>query len=72
MKLITENVQTLKIHKLTQEQYDREFEAGNIDGSALYFIPDEETDMSAYATKEELSTAINEAVGDIETLLASI
>lgn len=39
--MITENLSTLKIHKLTQAQYDREFEAGNIDPSALYLTPDE-------------------------------
>ena len=38
--MITENLSTLKIHKLTQEQYDREVEAGNIDNNALYLTPD--------------------------------
>lgn len=38
--MITENLSTLKIHKLTQAQYDRELEAGNIDGNALYLTPD--------------------------------
>ena len=38
--MITENLSTLKIHKLTQTQYDRELEAGNIDPSALYLTPD--------------------------------
>ena len=28
--MITENLSTLKIHKLTQEQYDRELAAGKI------------------------------------------
>lgn len=36
----TESVSTLKIHKLTQAQYDREFNAGNIDPNALYLTPD--------------------------------
>lgn len=40
--MITENLSTLKIHKLTQEQYDRELAAGRIDESALYLTPDEE------------------------------
>lgn len=39
--LITENLSTLKIHKLTQEQYDRELAAGRIDANALYLTPDE-------------------------------
>lgn len=36
----TENLSTLKIHKLTQAQYDRELEAGRIDPTALYLTPD--------------------------------
>lgn len=38
--MITENLSTLKIHKLTQKQYDREFKAGNTDENALYLTPD--------------------------------
>ena len=37
-----ENLSTLKIHKLTQEQYERELAAGRIDANALYLTPDEE------------------------------
>lgn len=37
----TENLQTLKIHRLTQNQYDRELKAGNIDENALYLTPDD-------------------------------
>ena len=40
--MITENLSTLKIHKLTKEQYERELAAGNIDANALYLTPDEE------------------------------
>ena len=36
----TQNLSTLKIHKLTQAQYDRELAAGNIDVNALYLTPD--------------------------------
>lgn len=42
MILITENLSTLKIHKLTQAQYDRELAAGRIDKNALYLTPDED------------------------------
>ena len=38
--MITENLSTLKIHKLTQEQYDRELAAGRIDPDAIYLTPD--------------------------------
>lgn len=40
--MITENLSTLKIHKLTQAQYDRELEVGNIDPNALYLTPEED------------------------------
>lgn len=53
--MITESLSTLKIHKLTQEQYDREVDAGNIDQNALYLTPDEEVDLSSYATVEQLN-----------------
>lgn len=39
--MITENISTLKIHKLTQAQYERELNAGNIDSGAIYLTPDE-------------------------------
>ena len=39
--MITENLSTLKIHKLTKEQYDRELAAGRIDENALYLTPDD-------------------------------
>ena len=57
--MITQNLQTLKIHKLTQEQYDRELAAGNIDPNAIYLTPDEAADLSKYATVEQLNTKAN-------------
>lgn len=50
----TENLSTLKIHKLTQEQYQRELEAGRIDENALYLTPDEDSDLSQYATTKDV------------------
>lgn len=41
--MTTENLSTLKIHKLTQTQYNRELSAGNIDEFALYLTPDDHT-----------------------------
>lgn len=38
--MITENLSTLKLHKLTQEQYNRELSTGNIDKNAFYLTPD--------------------------------
>jgi hypothetical protein len=68
--MITENLSTLKIHKLTQEQYDRELAAGRIDENALYLTPDEEIDLSAYATVDDLNektAEINSKLSDFAT-----
>ena len=50
--MITEDLSTLTIHKLTQEQYERELAAGNIDPSALYLTPDN-GDNGVYVQNEE-------------------
>lgn len=54
--MIIENVSTLKIHKLTQEQYDRELAAGNLDENALYLTPDDGGDnvLGDEITEEEI------------------
>ena len=54
----TENLSTLKIHKLTQAQYEREREAGRLDANALYLTPDEVGDLSRYATIEQVDAKI--------------
>lgn len=46
----TTNLPTLKIHKLSQAQYERELAAGRIDGNAIYLTPDEDIDLSGYAS----------------------
>lgn len=70
--MITENLPTLKIHKLTQAQYDRELAAGNIDENALYLTPEEEIDLSPYATIEQLGakadTSHNHEISDVNNL----
>ncbi len=53
--MITENLSTLKIHKLTQAQYDTALANGNIDENALYLTPDEGIDLSGYATTDQLN-----------------
>ena len=42
--MITENLSTLKINKLTKAQYDREVTNGTIDENALYLVPDASSD----------------------------
>ena len=48
----TENLSTLKIHKLSQMQFDRELAAGNIDETAMYLIPDEEPTLPAVTDED--------------------
>ena len=48
--MITENLSTLKIHKLTQEQYNRALAAGNIDNNAIYLTPDDITSIEGGGT----------------------
>lgn len=54
----TENLSTLKIHKLTKEQYERELAAGRIDVNAFYLTPEEAvklSDLGVTATAAELN-----------------
>ena len=39
--MITENLSTLKINVLSQKQYEREYEAGNLPSGELCLTPDE-------------------------------
>ena len=50
-----EVLSTLKIHKLTQEEYDQAVASGTIDETALYLTPEEEVDLSGYVTIEQLN-----------------
>ena len=61
--MITTNIPTLKIHKLTQSQYERELENGTIDENAIYLTPEESIDLSAYATKAELNEKADKSHG---------
>lgn len=63
--MITQNLPTLKIHQLTDEQYKRVKESEDYDPNALYLTPDEVINLSNYVTKEEMATAIQEALDAI-------
>ncbi len=65
--MITENVSTLKIHKLTQAQYDREVENGTVDGNALYLTPDEE----GVTPIEQGGTGATDGENGLKNLLAA-
>lgn len=55
----TENIPTLRIHKLTQAQYDAQLSKGNIRENELYLTPCEMQNPSKYATKDYVSTSLN-------------
>ena len=50
--MITENLSTLQIHKLSEEQYERELAAGRTDPFALYLTPEEDQNFVVTITKE--------------------
>lgn len=58
--MITENLSTLKIHKLTTKQYERELAAGTLDASALYLTPDDG------------SVVIEEFVPEVEAIIGTV
>jgi hypothetical protein len=64
VKLITDNLSTLRIHKLTQEQYDRELESGNIDENALYLTPDEFDITLTQSGKAADAKAVGDALAE--------
>ena len=51
----SETLSTLKIHRVSQEEYNQKVENGTIDENALYLTPEEEIDLSPYATVEQLN-----------------
>lgn len=55
----SEVLSTLKIHKLTQEQYDQALDNGTLEDNAIYLTPDEEIDLSGYATIDQLNEKAN-------------
>lgn len=59
--MITENLSTLKIHKLTKQQYDREAAKGTLDPTAIYLYPDDTpeliTEMTSAVTDKQTPTA---------------
>lgn len=56
--MITKNISTLQIHTLSKEQYERELAAGRIDENAIYLTPEEEVDLTGYATEEFVQSQI--------------
>lgn len=55
--MITENVSTLTIHKMSHEQYEREYKAGNIDPNAIYLTPDPTDEVNLAEVIEQHNTS---------------
>ena len=69
--MITEGLSTLKIHKLTQAQYDRELAAGRIDENALYLTPDKITPIESGGTGASDANAALRNLGALSRVLSS-
>lgn len=65
----TENISTLKINKLTQTQYDREVENGNVEENALYLIPEVEKIGELSNLKTNNKSSIVDAINELYDLL---
>lgn len=57
--MTTENISTLKINKLTQEQFDNAMASGSVQDKEIYLVPDEEVDTSNFATTEQLNSKVD-------------
>ena len=58
--MITENLSTLKINRLTQEQYDTALTNGSINANELYLTPDDnELDTSAFLRVTDVGSAVD-------------
>lgn len=69
--MITENLTTLKINKLTKAQYEAALAAGTVSENELYMTEETNVDLTDLATKEELSTKSNKPTITAVSLLAS-
>lgn len=51
--MITTNMPTLQIHKLSQEQYDAAKAAGKIDENAIYLTPDAPEPIPTFSVTDD-------------------
>ena len=58
--MITENLATLKINRLTQEQYDAALQAGAINDNEFYLTPDDnELDTTTFLRVTDVGSAVD-------------
>ena len=62
-----QNIDNLKIHKLSKAQYERELAAGRIDPNALYLTPDEPINNATTTESGLMSAEDKEKLDSIET-----
>ena len=78
--MITENLSTLKIYRLTQEQYDKRVENNNIDPNALYLTPEEKQEIEDGAdarvwieiSDTDFSTISSDVKAEIEEKVSAV
>ena len=70
--MITENLSTLKINKLSQAQYDREEINGSIDINALYLTPYEEVNDLVVSSTEPTNKNVQIWVNPNDEIITSI
>lgn len=56
--MITNNLNTLVLNKLSDKQYEREYNAGNIDPNQMYLTPDIEEPKTVYVQDSEPGDAM--------------
>ena len=66
------NVSTLQIHKLTEEQYHRELESGNIEENAIYLTPEIERIGDLSQLKTNAKGSIVEAINELYDMLSTL
>lgn len=69
MSNTVQNVNTLKIHKLTQEQYNQALASGNINENEIYMTPDDnELDTTKFLRAADVGTEATTNPVDADTL----
>ena len=67
--MITENLATLKINRLTQEQYDAALQAGAINDNEFYLTPDDnELDTTTFLRVTDVGSAVDTNPINADTL----
>lgn len=69
--MITENLSNLKIHRLTQKQFDKVLADGNIDETALYLTPDRSISVWQPNTEYKVGDVVIAVLEDVNTVTSS-